>query len=228
MSYDAIQSIKCIGDFPEDWVDYKDQLVEYLPDKRHKGLVELYLSTAKPSVSFVSQKEKRTDVATREIIIRFLKRAFTRYVFPASYNLHDPIYSYPFSSRTLNGLSGHDVITMGQLLKLTKKEILQIRNLGKKSLDEILWICGDLPEFLTSPLHLSKINPEQKRFTTQAHLQMFMEKWNSKNMMSLTKAVYDLVYKIDIEKWESLKQREEFDRDVAALFRKFASSIKYV
>jgi len=52
-------------------------------------------------------------------------------------DLNMPISELKFSTRVYNALSNKNIKTLGQLLKMTKEEFKEIRNLGKKSIEEI-------------------------------------------------------------------------------------------
>ena len=44
---------------------------------------------------------------------------------------------WPLSSRTINSLNANNVVYLGDLITLDKKDFLKFRNFGRKSLDEI-------------------------------------------------------------------------------------------
>ncbi len=51
--------------------------------------------------------------------------------------LDSKIEELDFSVRTYNCLKKENINTIGELVQLSEKQLLEIRNLGQKSLDEI-------------------------------------------------------------------------------------------
>lgn len=51
--------------------------------------------------------------------------------------LDRPITDYPLSIRALNCLKVADINTLRELVRLTEKDLLKVRNFGKKSISEL-------------------------------------------------------------------------------------------
>jgi DNA-directed RNA polymerase subunit alpha len=55
-----------------------------------------------------------------------------------------PVEGLPISVRTSYGLRNADIKYVGELVQCTEEELLEIRNFGRKSLNEVKGILADL------------------------------------------------------------------------------------
>lgn len=55
-----------------------------------------------------------------------------------------PVEGLPISVRTSSGLRNADVKYVGELVQCTEEELLEIKNFGRKSLNEVKKILADL------------------------------------------------------------------------------------
>jgi DNA-directed RNA polymerase subunit alpha len=55
-----------------------------------------------------------------------------------------PVEGLPISVRTHHGLRSADIKFVGELVQCTEQELLKIKNFGRKSLNEVKAILGDL------------------------------------------------------------------------------------
>ena len=65
--------------------------------------------------------------------------------------LETPIEDVDFSVRTFNCLKKEDINTLGALIKYTETDLLNIRNFGKRSLDEVIEKLAQFELALTEP-----------------------------------------------------------------------------
>ena len=61
----------------------------------------------------------------------------------------DPIEKLSISTRTYNCLKRDKIDTIGQLLEYPMKQFTEMRNLGKKSLDELAQLKSDITQGIT-------------------------------------------------------------------------------
>jgi DNA-directed RNA polymerase subunit alpha len=59
-----------------------------------------------------------------------------------------PVEGLSLSVRTFHGLRSADIRYVGELVQCTEQELLEIKNFGRKSLNEIKAILADLGLFL--------------------------------------------------------------------------------
>jgi DNA-directed RNA polymerase subunit alpha len=55
-----------------------------------------------------------------------------------------PVEGLPISVRTHHGLRSADIKFVGELVQCTERELLKIKNFGRKSLNEVKAILADL------------------------------------------------------------------------------------
>ncbi len=58
--------------------------------------------------------------------------------------LRRPVEGLPISVRTHEGLRSSDIKYVGELVQCTEQELLEIKNFGRKSLNEVKAILADL------------------------------------------------------------------------------------
>ena len=55
-----------------------------------------------------------------------------------------PVEGLPISVRTSYGLRNADIKYVGELVQCTEEELLEIKNFGRKSLNEVIAILADM------------------------------------------------------------------------------------
>ena len=58
--------------------------------------------------------------------------------------LYRPVEGLPISVRAFNGLQNADIKYIGELVQRTEQDMLKIKNFGRKSLNEIKEVLGDM------------------------------------------------------------------------------------
>jgi DNA-directed RNA polymerase subunit alpha len=63
---------------------------------------------------------------------------------PINEIFHRPVEGLPISVRTAYGLRDADIKYVGDLVQCTEEELLEIKNFGRKSLNEVKTILADM------------------------------------------------------------------------------------
>jgi DNA-directed RNA polymerase alpha subunit len=80
--------------------------------------------------------------------VRELHQMLTRLLAPEAtppkYKLRgDDVDELPFSTRTANALKGFNIVTVSELIRLKKYDLIKIPNLGKTGVSEVMNVLGD-------------------------------------------------------------------------------------
>lgn len=102
-----------------------------------------------------------------------------------------PIDEIGLSVRSLNALHRADVCTVGDMLDYTEAKLLQVRNLGQKSVREILNKIAEYTVLLDSG------EMPQERENTESHIAIDSEKWIQENRRKVLLYLREKAVEID-------------------------------